>query len=89
MILISLAMNRKMSFVRLLGLTGVGKGSLSNHLEKLERSGYVTTETRKTFSGYRTRVEITQKGLEAYDSLLRTLTSFKQTGESKSPGTSE
>jgi DNA-binding transcriptional ArsR family regulator len=39
LILISLALNRRMSVVRLLSLTGTGKGSLSNHLEKLERSG--------------------------------------------------
>jgi DNA-binding MarR family transcriptional regulator len=79
LILISLALNRKMSVVRLLSLTGAGKGSLSNHLEKLEGSGYVTTKTSKTFGGYRTTVEITEKGLEAYDNLLRALRSFKLT----------
>ena len=79
LILISLALNRKMSFVTLLGLTGTGKGSLFNHLEKLEASGYVTTRTIKTFGGYRANVEITEKGLEAYNSLLRTLNSFQQT----------
>jgi DNA-binding MarR family transcriptional regulator len=81
LILISLALNRKMSFVALLGLTGIGKGSLFNHLEKLEASGYVATRTVKTFGGYRTSVEITEKGLVAYNSLLRTLSSFQQTGE--------
>jgi DNA-binding MarR family transcriptional regulator len=85
LILISLALNRRMSVVRLLSLTGTGKGSLSNHLEKLEGSGYVVTKTSKTFGGYRTTVEITEKGLEAYDNLLRALSSFKLT-ESPPPG---
>ena len=79
LILISLALNRKMSFVRLLAVTGVGKGSLSNHLERLEGSGYVVVKTGKTFSGYRTRVEITEKGLDAYNGLVRTLASFRET----------
>ena len=49
LILISLALNRKMTFVGLLTLTGVGKGSLSNHLEKLESSGFITISTKETF----------------------------------------
>jgi DNA-binding MarR family transcriptional regulator len=78
LILISLALNRKMSILRLLSLTRTGKGSLSNHLEKLEASGYITTKTSKTFGGYRTTVEITEKGLAAYNELLHALSSFKQ-----------
>lgn len=79
LILISLALNRKMSVVRLLSLTRAGKGSLSNHLEKLEASGYISSKTSKTFGGYRTTVVITEKGLLAYNELLRTLSSFKET----------
>jgi len=79
LILISLALNTRMSVVRLLTLTRTGKGSLSNHLEKLEASGYVTSKTSRTFGGYRTNVEITEKGLEAYDNLLKALSSFKPT----------
>jgi DNA-binding MarR family transcriptional regulator len=78
LILISLALNRKMSVTRLLSLTGSGKGSLSNHLDKLEASGYVTTKTIKTFGGFRTTVEITDVGLVAYNDLLHALSSFKQ-----------
>jgi DNA-binding MarR family transcriptional regulator len=78
LILISLALNRKMSFVSLLSLTGVGKGSLSNHLERLELAGYVTTKTVKTWGGYRTTVEITPKGIETYNTLLRALASLQQ-----------
>jgi DNA-binding PadR family transcriptional regulator len=61
-----------------MGVTEVGKGSLSNHLEKLEKFGYVTITTRKTFGGYRTTVEMTERGLEAYNNLVKTLASFRQ-----------
>lgn len=73
LILFSLALNRRLGFVDLLNLTGLGKGSLSNHLEKLESSGYVITKTAMSFSGPRVVVEITQKGLEAYSALMRLL----------------
>lgn len=78
LILISLALNRKMSVVRILTLTGTEKGSISNHLKKLEASGYVTVKTSKTFGGYRTNVEITDKGLQTCVELLATLGKFKQ-----------
>ena len=80
LILFSLAINRRMSVVRLLSLTGTGKGSLSNHLERLEGSGYVTTKTSKTFGGYRTTVEITEKGMQAYDDLLKALRGLSPVG---------
>lgn len=78
LILISLGLNRKMSVVRILRLTGMEKGSISNHLKKLEASGLVTTKTSKTFGGYRTTVEITEKGLTACIELLEALSRFKQ-----------
>ncbi len=80
LILISLALNRKMSFVNLMSLTGMGKGSLSNHLEKLESSELIMTKTKVTFSGTRTVVEITEKGLSAYNDLLQTLNTFQKKG---------
>jgi DNA-binding MarR family transcriptional regulator len=73
LILFSLALNKRLGFVDLLNLTGLGKGSLSNHLEKLESSGYVITKSTMSFSGPRVMVEITQKGLEAYSALMRSL----------------
>jgi DNA-binding MarR family transcriptional regulator len=73
LIIFSLALNGKLGFGDLLTLTGTGKGSLSNHLEKLEASGYVKIKNMMTFSGSRTVVEVTQKGLESYDSLLSAL----------------
>ena len=57
----------------LLSLTGTGKGSLSNHLEKLETSGYIRTKTKMTFGGPRVVIEITPKGMDAYNSLVGAL----------------
>lgn len=73
LILFSLALNRKLGFIDLLNLTGTGKGSLSNHLEKLEASGYIRTKSMKTFGGPRIVAEITEKGLESYNDLLESL----------------
>jgi DNA-binding MarR family transcriptional regulator len=73
LILISLALNKKLGFTDLLNLTGTGKGSLSNHLEKLEAAEYVKSVSTMTFSGSRVVVEITQKGMDAYENLVKTL----------------
>jgi DNA-binding MarR family transcriptional regulator len=73
LILFSLALNKKLGFMDLLKLTGTGKGSLSNHLEKLEASGYVKSTSTMTFSGARIVYEITTKGAEVYESLVQTL----------------
>jgi DNA-binding MarR family transcriptional regulator len=73
LILFSLALNKRLGFVDLLKLTGTGKGSLSNHLEKLESSGYIKQRTQMTFGGSRIVAEITAKGLESYDTLLSSL----------------
>jgi DNA-binding MarR family transcriptional regulator len=73
LILFSLALNQKLGFMDLLNLTGTGKGSLSNHLEKLEASGYIRTKSVMTFGGPRIVAEITEKGLESYKDLLGSL----------------
>jgi len=66
-------MNKKSTATELRALTGLGKGSLENHLEKLEAAGYVKTKTVKSFGGWRQTVEITQEGLEGCRELLRTI----------------
>lgn len=66
-------MNKKSTATELRALTGLGKGSLENHLEKLESSGYVITKNVKSFSGWRQTVEITQDGLDACQELLRAI----------------
>ena len=73
LILILLAMNKRSTATELRALTGLGKGSLENHLEKLELVGYVKTKNVKSFSGWRQTVEITQEGLEGCRELLRTI----------------
>ena len=73
-----------MSFVNLQNLIGIGKGSLSNHLDKMGSDGYIVTRTKATFSGDRTVVEITDKGMKAYNSMLEALSAFKR--ESKLVG---
>ena len=73
LILFSLALNTKLGFIDLLNLTGTGKGSLSNHLEKLEASGYIKTKSTMTFGGPRIMAEITARGLESYGNLVKLL----------------
>jgi DNA-binding MarR family transcriptional regulator len=73
LILFSLALNARLGFTDLLNLTGTGKGSLSNHLEKLEASGYIRTKRTMTFGGPRIVAEISPKGMEAYSNLVKAL----------------
>ncbi len=79
-IIISLAINRKLSFTDLLTITSLGKGSLSNHLEKLQNNGLIKIKTVFRQNGPRISIEITENGMEAYrnySALLRELTSLK------------
>jgi DNA-binding transcriptional ArsR family regulator len=73
LILISLGINRRLSFTDLLELTGTSKGSLSHHLEQL--AGARLTQSRMVFTlgGPRVQVEITPQGLNVYQDLTRTL----------------
>ncbi len=65
-ILITLALNRKLTFTELLTITSIGKGSLSNHIEKLESNGLVNVRTILRSSGPRVIIEISEKGVAAY-----------------------
>lgn len=65
-ILITLALNTKLTFTELLTITSIGKGSLSNHIEKLASNGLVNVRTVLRSSGPRVIVEITEKGMAAY-----------------------
>ncbi len=73
LILISLGINRHLSFSELLELTATSKGSLSHHLEQLASAGFVETRMVFTLGGPRVRVEITAKGLGVYEELTRAL----------------
>jgi DNA-binding PadR family transcriptional regulator len=68
-----------MSSVELRTLTGLGKGSLENHLNKLESYGYVKISNAKSIGARgvpRQIVEITDKGLDACRSLVKSISSL-------------
>lgn len=79
MILVLLAATRSLSSVKLRTLTGVGKGSLENHLGKLESHGLVRISNSKSIGARGTpgqMVEITEKGLDACSSLVKSISSL-------------
>jgi len=66
-----------MSLVDLRAFTGLGRSSLGNHVERLERAGYIRTGTVKSFVGRRRVVEITDQGLESCRTLLGRIRSLE------------
>ena len=79
LILVLLALARRMSSVQLRSLKGLGKGSLENHLSKLEIFGYVMISYTKSMGARgvpRQTVVITTKGLEGCRELLRSIRSL-------------
>jgi DNA-binding transcriptional ArsR family regulator len=73
LILVSLGVNRALTFTELLELTSTSKGSLGHHLEQLQSAGYLQSRIVFTLDGPRTRVEITSQGLAVYEELVREL----------------
>jgi DNA-binding MarR family transcriptional regulator len=73
LILVSLGVNRALTFTDLLELTSTSKGSLGHHLEQLEAAGYLQSRMVFTLGGPRTRVEITPQGRAVYEELVREL----------------
>jgi DNA-binding PadR family transcriptional regulator len=79
LILVLLSQARRVSSVELRTLTGLGKGSLENHLNKLESFGYVTISNEKSIGARgapRQIVEITGKGLDACRALVKSISSL-------------
>jgi DNA-binding MarR family transcriptional regulator len=79
LILVLLAQARRMSSIELRTLTGLGKGSLENHLDKLERFGYVRISNAKSFGARgspRQITEITESGLDACRALVKSISSL-------------
>jgi DNA-binding transcriptional ArsR family regulator len=76
LILILLAMNKKLNASQLRSLVGLGKGSLENHLSKLESGGLIRIRNVRSWGGSHQVVEITDKGLEDCKALLRTIHSL-------------
>ena len=79
LILVLLTLARRMSSVELRTLTGLGKGSLENHLSKLESFGYVRISNSKSIGARgasRQFVEISDKGIEACRALVKNISSL-------------
>lgn len=79
MILVLLSLARRMASVELRTLTGQGKGSLENHLNKLESFGYVRISNAKSLGARgvsRQVVEIIEKGLDACRELVKSISSL-------------
>ena len=79
LILVLLAQARRMSSVQLRTLTGLGKGSLENHLNKLESLGYVGLSNAKSIGGRGSpmqMVEITENGLDACRAFVKGISSL-------------
>jgi DNA-binding MarR family transcriptional regulator len=77
LILILLAMNKKLSASELRSLVGLGKGSLENHLAKMEASGLIRVRSVRSWGGVHQVVEITEKGLKDCRSLLKKIHDLK------------
>jgi DNA-binding MarR family transcriptional regulator len=79
LILVLLALARRMNSVQLRTVTGLGKGSLENHLNKLESFGYVRLSYAKSMGARgvpRQTAEITEKGLDACRALVKSVSSL-------------
>jgi DNA-binding MarR family transcriptional regulator len=79
MILVLLTLARKMSAVQLRTLTGLGKGSLENHLNRLESSGYVRLSYEKSLGARgvsRQMVDVTEKGIDTCRALVKSMSSL-------------
>lgn len=69
-------MNKKLSASELRSLMGLGKGSLENHLTKLDASGVIKIRSVRSLGGSHQVVEITEKGLIECKSLLQKIHSL-------------
>ncbi|MGP6220727.1 transcriptional regulator [Caldiplasma sukawensis] len=67
LIIIILSIYGRMRFYELQRTLGIGKGSLSNHLEKLQQNGIVVIRNVLTIYGPGKAVELSQKGKEIAD----------------------
>lgn len=70
LIMLSLGVNRRLSFAVLLELVRCSKGSLNYHLKQLSEAGLVLVSTVFTFGGPRVVVDITEKGSAQYRGLV-------------------
>jgi DNA-binding MarR family transcriptional regulator len=74
LILIMLKVNGRMRFYELQSTLGIGKGSLSNHIDKLEENDLVKVRDVLTVTGPGKSLELTSKGKEIvgeYSEIMR------------------
>lgn len=85
LIMLSLGVNRRMSFAALLQLCHCAKGSLSYHLKQLEGAGLLRTSTVFTLGGPRVVADITEKGRASYTGLIDELRRLPMEREDTAP----
>ena len=75
-IIMSLAIDRRMKLSDLMKVTGCGKGSIENHISKLEEGGFVRTEKVSFFKSPRVYAQLTEKGRNFYENYLELIGKF-------------
>ena len=80
-IVMSLAIGRRMKLSDLMKVTGCGKGSIENHILKLEESGFIKTEKVSFFKSPRVYAELTDKGRNFYERYLELIGKFLKDAE--------
>jgi DNA-binding MarR family transcriptional regulator len=81
LLLIILYINGKMTFSELLHATSMSKGSLSNHIEKLEEMDLIKTRSVFKLSGPRVIVEITNRGMDKYKKYIELINRLSTVSE--------
>ncbi|WMT50577.1 MAG: transcriptional regulator [Ferroplasma sp.] len=80
-IVMSLAIGRRMKLSDLMKVTGCGKGSIENHILKLEEGGFIKTEKVSFFKSPRVYAELTDKGRNFYENYLELIGKFLRDAE--------
>ena len=82
LIIIILWINGKMRFYELQSTLGIGKGSLSNHLDRLADNGIISMKDILTIAGPGKSIELTGKGREIMEQYSRIMSMILKNKES-------
>ena len=82
----SLAIDKRMKLSDLMKVTGCGKGSIENHVSKLEEGGFVRTEKVSFFKSPRVYAQLTDKGRNFYENYLKLIGKFLKDAENSRNG---
>jgi DNA-binding MarR family transcriptional regulator len=85
-IIMSLAIDKRMKLSDLMKVTGCGKGSIENHISKLEEGGFVRTEKVSFFKSPRVYAQLTDKGRNFYENYLKLIGKFLKDAENSRNG---